>query len=66
MKGGRTEMVSAVVLADFTADGVEYQKGQKITIPAEQYDKWAANKWVGPGSDPKTGQSWVGPGSQEN
>jgi hypothetical protein len=57
-------MVSAVVLKDFTVNGVVYQKGQTISIPKDQYDQWAVNSWVGPGSDPKTAtSSWVGPGS---
>jgi hypothetical protein len=57
-------MVSAVVLTDFTANGVTYEKGQRITIAKEQYDEWVVNSWVGPGSDPKkVTQSWVGPGS---
>jgi hypothetical protein len=59
-------MVSAVVLADFTANGVQYQKGQTISIPKDQYDQWAVENLVGPGSGSKTGTSnLVGPGSQE-
>jgi hypothetical protein len=58
-------VVAAVVLTDFTADGVAYQKNQQITVPKELYNTWAANGWVGPGGDPKKQmtQTWVGPGS---
>jgi hypothetical protein len=59
-------VVSAVVLTDFTVDGVDYRKGQQITISKDQYDQWVGNNWVGPGSDPKTvTQDWVGPGSED-
>jgi hypothetical protein len=59
-------MVSAVVLADFTVDGVTYHKGQQVTISKAEYDQWVVKNWVGPGSDPKTAtESWVGPGSED-
>jgi hypothetical protein len=60
-------MVSAVVLTDFTADGVTYTKGQTISIPKDQYDQWTVNKWVGPGSGSTTVTSnLVGPGSSSD
>ncbi len=57
-------MVSAVVVAEFTENGVRYQKGQKISISQEQYNAWLARHlvgqidevdpdWCDPGSEPK-------------
>jgi hypothetical protein len=55
-------VVSAVVLTDFTADGVAYHKGQQITVPKEQYDQWSGKNWIGPTDDPSTvGSTWIGP-----
>ena len=56
-------MVSAVVVADFTVNGVTYQKGQKITVPESQYNEWAAKNWVVPGGEPTVTNDWVVPGS---
>ena len=55
-------MVSAVVLTDFTADGVTYKKGQKISISEAEYAKWEKNNLVGPGS---ATSNLVGPGSED-
>lgn len=39
-------MVSAVVVTDFTVNGVTYRNGQKITISETQYFEWLAKNWV--------------------
>jgi hypothetical protein len=58
------QVVSALVLTDFTADGVAYRKGQKITVPEEQYDQWSMKNLIGPTSDPtKVDADLIGPTS---
>jgi len=57
---------SAVVLTDFTVNGVTYQKGQQITVPDDQYDQWVGNNWIGPTSEPGTAKSnWIGPTDED-
>ena len=54
-------MVNALVLADFSVNGVSYRKGQVITITKAEYDQWVQKSWIGPTSDPKTTAAWIGP-----
>lgn len=55
-------MVNALVLTDFSANGVSYQKGQVITISKAEYDQWVAKNWIGPTTDPKKKTAaWIGP-----
>lgn len=57
-------MVSAVVVADFTVNGVTYRKGQQISISKDQYDEWRSKGWVGQ-IDGSADPDWCPPTSDD-